>query len=75
MTKGLLGNLAAFNTVLQLSLPNTQSFKGMSSTDNQQPESNNIMSALVSGSVADHPDLDYPRYEPFAYLVSSCTMI
>lgn len=64
MTRTLLGNLAAFNSVLQLSLTNTQSFGGMSSEDNRQPDPNNLMSALVSGSVADHGHPDYSRYEP-----------
>lgn len=74
MTRTLLGNLAAFNSVLQLSLTNTQSFGGMSSEDNRQPDPNNLMSALVSGSVADHGHPDYSRsssyraigsYDPF----------
>lgn len=64
MTKTLLGNLAAFNSVLQLSLPNTQTFGGMSSGDSRQPDPNNLMNALVSGSVADHGHPDYSRYEP-----------
>jgi len=75
MTKTLLGNLAAFNTVLQFSLPNTQSLGGMSSGDNRQPDQNNLMNALVSGSVADHSHPDYSRYESFAQLVSLCAVV
>ena len=60
MTKGLFGSLAAFNTVLHLSAPDSYSTRGMSSTGH--PETNGMMSNLVAGSVADYDPQDQLRY-------------
>lgn len=63
MTKGLLGNFAAFNTVVQLSVPNSHLTEVMSPAFKPTAQYSGRMSNLVAGSTAEQGSFDYLRYE------------
>lgn len=63
MTKALLGNLAAINTVVQLSLPNSHFTEFTSTGLKPSLHTSGKMSNLVAGSVAEQGSFDFHRYD------------
>lgn len=63
MIESPVGNLATFDALFQLSSLNAYRDRGMNSRDRAHTGSGEKMSALVSGSIADDPDLEHIRYD------------